>query len=496
MSVHIFGNTASTSIASYGLRQSAMRSNLGSDVTHFVLNDFYVDNGLTSLPTATEAVNLLKDTGSTQNRRKVKATQDSIKQQRESASVNAIDEARKLVLREAQIDTFSDEIDCLTTRKPLAKSSSIASLTPFLDKENMLRIGGRIQNSNVPDIEKHPILLSGRHHIALLIVRHYHELSHHQGRHITEGSIRSAGFWITGLKSLVSSVISKCVKCRILRGSLCTQKMAMLPPDRLEPGPPFTNVGVDCFGPWEVLPRRTRGGHANSKRWATMFTCLTTRAVHVEVIEELSSSSFIMALKRFTAIRGPVSHFRSDRGTNFVGSIKELGIQAINVEDGRMKDFLRNQGTTWQFNPPHASHMGGVWERVIGITRRILDSLLMEASRNKLTHEMLVTFLAEASAIVNSRPLVPLTTDPENPMPLSPSLLLTQKPQQIIKDQRIIDSKICTINSGNVYKYLQINFGIDGKMNTYKLSKHNVNGPNHRKTLSGRCCSDKRQAIC
>ncbi|CAG2228548.1 unnamed protein product [Mytilus edulis] len=87
----------------------------------------------------------------------------------ESASVNAIDEARKLVLREAQIDTFSDEIECLTTRKPLAKSSCVVSLTPFLDKENMLRIGGRIQNSNVPDIEKHPILLSGRHHIALLI---------------------------------------------------------------------------------------------------------------------------------------------------------------------------------------------------------------------------------------------------------------------------------------------------------------------------------------
>ncbi|VDI03364.1 Hypothetical predicted protein [Mytilus galloprovincialis] len=189
----------------------------------------------------------------------------------------------------------------------------------------MLRIGGRIQNSNVPDIEKHPILLSGRHHIALLIVRHYHELSHHQGRHITEGSIRSAGFWITGLKSLVSSVISKCVKCRILRGSLCTQKMAMLPPDRLEPGPPFTNVGVDCFDPWEVLARRTRGGHANSKRWATMFTCLTTKSCSCRrVIEELSSSSFIIALKRFTAIRGPVSHFRYDR-TNFVGSIKELG---------------------------------------------------------------------------------------------------------------------------------------------------------------------------
>lgn len=201
--------------------------------------------------------------------------------------------------------------------------------------------------------------------------------------------------------------------------------MANLPQDRLEPGPPFTNVGVDCFGPWEVLARRTRGGHANSKRWAVMFTCLTTRAVHIEVVEELSSSSFIMALKRLIAIRGPVSHFRSGRGTNFVGSIEDLGIQAINVEDCKVKEYLRNSNSTWLFNPPHASHMGGVWERVIGITRRVLDSLLMNGIKNKLTHEMLVTFLAEALAIVNSRPLVPLTSDPDDPTPLTPSLLLT-----------------------------------------------------------------------
>lgn len=201
--------------------------------------------------------------------------------------------------------------------------------------------------------------------------------------------------------------------------------MANLPQDRLEPGPPFTNVGVDCFGPWEVLARRTRGGHANSKRWAVMFTCLTTRAVHIEVVEELSSSSFIMALKRLIAIRGSVSHFRSDRGTNFVGSIEDLGIQAINVEDCKVKEYLRNSNSTWQFNPPHASHIVGVWERVIGITRRVLDSLLMNGIKNKLTHEMLVTFLAEALAIVNSRPLVPLTSDPDDPTPLTPSLLLT-----------------------------------------------------------------------
>ncbi|KAK3109081.1 hypothetical protein FSP39_022675 [Pinctada imbricata] len=221
--------------------------------------------------------------------------------------------------------------------------------------------------------------------------------------------------------------------------------MANLPPDRSEPSPPFTCVGVDCFGPWQIVTRRTRGGQAASKRWGVMFTCLSTRAVHIEVIEELSSSSFINALRRLIAIRGPVRIFRSDRGTNFVGSTEDLGIQAINTDDTQLKEFLSKNQSTWLFNPPHASHMGGVWERMIGVTRNILNSLLMDLPGGGLTHEVLVTFLAEVSAIINSRPLVALTTDPDEPLPLTPSLLLTQK--------SLVDTGFCTqIDMKDMYK--------------------------------------------
>lgn len=105
---------------------------------------------------------------------------------------------------------------------------------------------------------------------------------------------------------------------------------------------------------------------ANSKRWAAIFTCLVTRAVHIEVVEEMSASAFINALKRFTAIRGQAKEYRSDRGTNFVGAVDPLQINAINVEDSPVKDYLYSRGIVWTFNPPHASHMGGVWERMIG----------------------------------------------------------------------------------------------------------------------------------
>ena len=249
------------------------------------------------------------------------------------------------------------------------------------------------------------IILPKNHHVSVLLIRHYHESEKHQGRYLTEGSLRRHGYWIVGAKRLVSSVISKCVPCRRLRAKRSEQIMADLPLDRLTPGPPFTAVGVDTFGPWQVSTRKTRGGSATSKRWALLFTCLTSRAVHIEVIEELSSSSFINALRRFMAIRGPVKLFRSDRGTNFVGSTDDLHIDAINVESSKVKEFLFNSGTKWIFNAPHSSHMGGVWERMIGITRKILDAMLLEHGSRALTHEVLSTFMLEVCAIVNSRPI-------------------------------------------------------------------------------------------
>lgn len=151
-----------------------------------------------------------------------------------------------------------------------------------------------------------------------------------------------------------------------------------------------------------------------------------TRAIHIEVIKELSSAAFINALRRFIAIRGPVVQFRSYRGTNFIGATQDLSINAEFVEKGPIGSFLSNSGTSWIFNPPHASHMGGAWERLIGVSRRILDSMLLQ-NRVELTHDILVTFMAEVSAIVNNRPLLPVSSDPESPSVLTSSTLLTMK---------------------------------------------------------------------
>ncbi|XP_041857226.1 uncharacterized protein LOC121650036 [Melanotaenia boesemani] len=203
--------------------------------------------------------------------------------------------------------------------------------------------------------------------------------------------------------------------------------MADLPAERLQTDPPFSYVGLDIFGPWEVIARRTRGGQANSKRWAVLFTCMATRAVHIEVIEAMSSSSFINALRRFFAIRGPAKQLRSDCGTNFVGASKELKLGPLKPGEMSVDNYLLSQRCSWVFNPPYSSHMGGTWERMIGIARRILDSMLLQAKVTKLTHEVLTTLMAEVTAIINARPLVPVSSDPIAPLILTPSTLLTQK---------------------------------------------------------------------
>ena len=327
--------------------------------------------------------------------------------------------ARHIILQKAQQAAFEKELSALKAGKPIPKQSPLLSLSPVLQNDLIL-IGGRLKHSELENFEKSPIVLPKDSHVSLLLTRHYHEQVHHQGRHLTDGAIRAAGLWITGGKGLVSSVIHKCITCRKLRGKQEEQRMADLPPERLKTCPPFSYIGLDVFGPWTVTSRRTRGGHAQSKRWAIMFSCMSSRAVHIEVIDSLDTSSCVNALRRFFSLRGPAKKLLSDRGTNFIAASKELGM------DETLKNYLKDQGCCWEFNPPHASHMGGSWERMIGVARRILDSMLLQ-SKVQLTHDVLCTLMAEVTAIMNARPLLPVSSDPDNPFILSPSMLLTQK---------------------------------------------------------------------
>ncbi|XP_028328030.1 uncharacterized protein LOC114478897 isoform X1 [Gouania willdenowi] len=345
----------------------------------------------------------------------------------EHLSENQLNQAKITVICSVQRELYREEIKQIEQGAPLKNSSPLSKLNPFIDTNGILRVGGRLKRAQLLSDETNPILIPSKHHLAQLIIRHFHEKVHHQGRHFTEGAIRAGGFWIVGGKRTISSVIFKCVTCRRLRGKQQEQIMADLPEDRLSTDPPFTHVGLDVFGPWPVSVRKTRGGQADAKRWAVIFTCMSTRAIHIEVIESMDTSSFINALRRFFAIRGAAKLLRSDCGTNFVSACKELQINKQGCHDNKIDNFLKDTGCKWHFNPPHASHMAGSWERMIGVTRKILDAMLLKDKNGKLTHETLVTLMAEVTAIVNARPLTTVSTDPENPAILTPAMLLTQK---------------------------------------------------------------------
>ncbi|KAK7913154.1 hypothetical protein WMY93_013365 [Mugilogobius chulae] len=335
--------------------------------------------------------------------------------------------AKICIIKSVQVECYKEEIKCIQQETKIPPSSSLWKLHPILDSDGLLRVGGRIAQSELGIDATHPLILPARHHLGTLLIRHFHETVKHQGRHFTEGAIRAAGFWMVGAKRGISSLLFKCVTCRKLRRKTEYQQMGNLPLDRMQVAPPFSYVGVDVFGPWDVIARRTRGGQANSKRWAVMFSCLSTRAVHIELIETMNTDSFINALRRHFAIRGPAKQLRSDCGTNFIGASHELKMDESDLSIKNVESFLNKQNCSWIFNPPHASHMGGAWERMIGIARRILDSMFQDCKKAQLTHELLSTFMAEVCAIMNARPLVPVSTDPESPFILTPSMLLTMK---------------------------------------------------------------------
>lgn len=219
-------------------------------------------------------------------------------------TVSELQRAETVIIRCVQIDHFSHDIRNLkaneiieipssrkelsTRHKVLNGKSQLFKLDPFLDQNGLLRVGGRLQNAELSDFVKHPIVLPRRSHITDLVIRPFHAIVQHQGRGITTNEIRSNGFWIVGCSFAVSSVILNCVICSGLRGSLQDQKMAGLPSDRLEPSPPFTFCAVDLFGPWYI-----KEGRKELKRYGVLFTCLACRAIYVETSTSLSTDSFI-----------------------------------------------------------------------------------------------------------------------------------------------------------------------------------------------------------
>ena len=330
--------------------------------------------------------------------------------------------AENLLIRHVQNQCYAEEIKAISQGSPVPSSSSLIRLRPKL-YEGLLVVPGRLTLTNLPSRVKNPVILPSRHPMVETLVRHVHERTAHSGRGYTLAELRRR-YWIMGAASLVRKVVRHCVACRRRDAQPCQQMEADLPLDRVTPyEPAFTSVGVDYFGPFAV-----KRGRGQEKRYGCLFTCLTTRAIHIETADTLDTDSFINCLYRFMARRGEPNLIRSDNGTNFVGAERELRKEIESWNKERIQGIMSQRGIRWLFNPPAASHMGGVWERQIRSIRRVLSTTMTEQVP---TSEMLTTLLVIAEGLINNRPLTPASDDPNDLEPLTPNHLLIHRPASI-----------------------------------------------------------------
>lgn len=345
--------------------------------------------------------------------------QREIVSERRTLSLDDLCEAELAIIQYCQQQRFSEEIAKLSSENgAVSRQSILYKLDPRLDGR-LLRVGGRLTKGALPEETKHPLILSKDQHVATLILKHIHQQLGHSGRSHVLSTLRRR-YWITGANTAVRKIITECCFCRRHNAKMMEQKMGDLPKERILPNhPPFTNVGVDYFGPIDV-----KRGRGTVKRYGVIFTCLSSRAVHLEVANSLDTDACINVLRRFICRRGQVSHIQSDNGTNFIGTERELRESLAGLNQARIEGMLRQRGIKWSFNPPAGSHFGGVWERVIRMVRRILNAVLRQ---QRLDDDGLHTVMCEAEAILNDRPITKLSDDPNDLEPLTPNHILLMK---------------------------------------------------------------------
>ncbi len=342
---------------------------------------------------------------------------------KKTLSLEDIENAELSLIRYSQGQTFPGEFKSLQRSNHVRRSSPLYKLDPVV-QDGILRVGGRLNQSAMPETAKHPAILDKRQNITSLILKDIHKNTGHSGRNQILSKLRSK-FWVAAANAVIRKLISKCTVCRRLHAKVCEQKMADLPRDRLLPdSPPFTHTGVDYFGPFLI-----KRGRSLVKRYGVLFTCLTVRAVHIEVANSLDTSSCINAIRRFICRRGQVSTIRSDNGTNFIGAERELKEAIQDLNQSKISEVLVRKGIKWIFNTPTASHQGGVWERQICTVRKVLNSVL---NQQVLDDEGLYTILCEVEAIINDRPITKASDDPNDLEPLSPNHLLLMKKQPVM----------------------------------------------------------------
>ncbi|XP_058816580.1 uncharacterized protein LOC131679848 [Topomyia yanbarensis] len=332
-------------------------------------------------------------------------------------------EAELFILKQVQDAEFAADIERLKKpnavpwKRVIPKSSTLYGLSPTLDEDGLLRMKGRIDACEfAEECTKRPILLPKRHPITDLIIMSIHQKYCHMNHQTVLNEIRRR-FYVPQLRSVYRHMQGRCQLCKNRQAMPATPEMSALPPTRLKAfSRPFSYVGIDYFGPMSVVV-----GRRIEKRWGVLITCLTVRAIHIEVAHSLTTDSCILAIRNFVARRGAPIEIVSDRGTNFIGASRELKEALLQVNQEQiMKHFITTE-TKWSFNPPASPHFGGAWERLVQTIKKALKHTQLTRTP---TDELLRNMLTEVELIINSRPLTELPQEDDLSTALTPNHFL------------------------------------------------------------------------
>ena len=330
-----------------------------------------------------------------------------------------IEKAEKLWTEYIQKHYYDNFIDAVLKNKT---NNLTSQLGIYVDTNGLLRCSGRLKYADICEGARKPLLLPRQHRYTDLVIEKYHRSQLHTGTAQILASLRQR-FWIPHGRSVVKKVLGQCTICRRYEGG--PYKMPLMPPfpsEQVTEAVPFTLTGIDYCGPLFIKSKPEV-----SKVWICLFTCLVTRAVHLELIHSMTTEDFLLGLRRFLASHGKPCEIISDNAGQFKlasETVRKLWEQILTHSD--VISYVANENINWRFIVELAPWMGGFYERLIGLLKR---SLRKTIDRLCLSNEQLLTILKETEAVLNSRPLVYIGDDIHSTIALTPAHFLTLNPR-------------------------------------------------------------------